>query len=257
MFSTQFQEQLELVPGLAEEFAAFYTKLNAFLLRAHNNDGTLISPAPAQVSDLGLPVGTVVEYAGATLPTGWLFCDGSAISRATYSTLFAAIGTTHGSGDGATTFNVPDHRGRFALGKAASGTGSTLGSTGGSIDHLHTGPSHTHTGPSHTHTGPSHTHTGPSHTHDTVVPIAGYGTNATPVSGSLLVSDGGALPAGTKVANTAPTVTSTAAGTGATGASGTGATGADGTGATGAAGAGSTGTANPPYLVQNFIILYI
>lgn len=57
--------------------------------------------------------GQVVYFANATPPAGWLKCNGAAVSRATYATLFAAIGTTYGAGDGATTFNVPDLRGTF------------------------------------------------------------------------------------------------------------------------------------------------
>jgi len=62
----------------------------------------------------------VVPYS--TVPTGWLECDGSAISRTTYADLFAKIGVTHGSGDGATTFNIPDYRGRFIRGWAHGST---------------------------------------------------------------------------------------------------------------------------------------
>jgi microcystin-dependent protein len=145
MFGLRFREYLAAVPGLAEELDGFYKRLNAFLLTAHNDDGTLISPAPAQISDLGLAVGTIVPYAGSSVPTGWVLCDGTAYSRAMYRTLFDVIGTTYGTGDGSTTFNVPDLRQKFPMGKAASGTGATLGSTGGTIDHVHTGPSHTHT----------------------------------------------------------------------------------------------------------------
>lgn len=61
--------------------------------------------------------GVVLPYAGATAPTGWLLCYGQAVSRTTYATLFALIGTTYGVGDGSTTFNLPDLRGRFPLGK--------------------------------------------------------------------------------------------------------------------------------------------
>lgn len=92
----------------------------------------------------GVPVGTILEDAGASTPTGFLPCNGSAVSRTTYSALFARIGTTYGTGDGSTTFNVPDRRGRFGLGKAASGTGSVLGSTGGALDHVHSLPGHYH-----------------------------------------------------------------------------------------------------------------
>lgn len=90
------------------------------------------------IASTAVPTGVVVMWTTATAPTGWLLCDGSAVSRSTYSGLFAVIGTTYGSGDGSTTFNLPDLRQRFVLGTADSGTGSTLGGTGGSIDHTHT-----------------------------------------------------------------------------------------------------------------------
>jgi microcystin-dependent protein len=62
------------------------------------------------------PAGSVIAFAGDVPPAGWLLCDGSQISRGTYARLFAAIGTAHGSGDGATTFHLPDYRGRFLRG---------------------------------------------------------------------------------------------------------------------------------------------
>lgn len=55
--------------------------------------------------------GTVLPFAGEAAPNGWLLCYGQAISRTTYSTLFGIIGTTYGTGDGSTTFNLPDLRG--------------------------------------------------------------------------------------------------------------------------------------------------
>ncbi len=144
-YNVKHQELLLQTPGLYEELSRFFKWLNGFLAQSHNDDGTLISPAPAQISDLGLPVGTMIPYAGSAAPTGWLLCDGTAYNRELYRTLFTVISTTYGVGDGATTFNVPNLSGRFPLGKATSGTGATLGSTGGAIDHTHTGPSHTHT----------------------------------------------------------------------------------------------------------------
>jgi len=84
-----------------------------------------------------LPAGAIVPFGGAAAPAGWLLCDGAAVSRTTYAALFAAVGTTFGVGDGSTTFTLPDLRGRFPLGKAAAGTGSTLGGTGGALDHAH------------------------------------------------------------------------------------------------------------------------
>ena len=64
-------------------------------------------------------------YGGATAPSGWLLCDGTAVSRTTYAALFAVISTTFGTGDGSTTFNVPDMRGVFP--KGAGTTNRTLG----------------------------------------------------------------------------------------------------------------------------------
>lgn len=72
--------------------------------------------------DAIMPVGTVIQTARTTAPTGFLACDGSAVSRTTYANLFSAIGTTYGTGDGSTTFNLPDMRGLFPRGAGAHGT---------------------------------------------------------------------------------------------------------------------------------------
>src|SRR6056300_1846284 len=76
----------------------------------------------------GIPTATIVPWSDAAVPSGFLECDGSAVSRSTYSALFAIIGETYGVGDGATTFNVPDLQDNVPVGK--SGT-KTLASTGG------------------------------------------------------------------------------------------------------------------------------
>lgn len=76
-----------------------------------------------------IPIGGLMPFAGSSAPSGWLFCDGSAVSRTTYSDLFTVIGTTYGSGDGSTTFNVPDLRGRIPMG-AGTGTGGGDSGTG-------------------------------------------------------------------------------------------------------------------------------
>jgi len=99
---------------------------------------------------VAVPIGATFEYAGSTAPAGYLLCDGSAVSRTTYANLYAVIGTTYGTGDGSTTFALPDIRGKFPLGKTASGTYTTLGGTGGETTHTLTTsemPSHTHTVP--------------------------------------------------------------------------------------------------------------
>lgn len=74
-----------------------------------------------------VPVGSMSMYAGSAAPTGWLLCDASAVSRTTYAALFAVISTTYGTGDGSSTFNVPDMRGRVPAGV---GTGTGGGSSG-------------------------------------------------------------------------------------------------------------------------------
>ena len=71
--------------------------------------------------------GIIVAYAKAAIPTGWLLCDGSAISRTTYSKLFATIGTTYGTGDGSTTFNLPNLTDRFIQGNNTVGTVKNAG----------------------------------------------------------------------------------------------------------------------------------
>lgn len=96
-----------------------------------------------------LPPGSIIAFAGSSIPAGWKDCDGSAISRTTYANLFAVIGTTWGAGNGSTTFNIPDFRGRTLLG---TGTGSgltarSIAGTGGTETHtLVTAeiPSHNH-----------------------------------------------------------------------------------------------------------------
>jgi len=69
-----------------------------------------------EIETIKMPAGAISMYGGATAPEGWLLCDGAAVSRSTYVTLFTAIGTTFGTGDGSTTFNLPDFRGVFPKG---------------------------------------------------------------------------------------------------------------------------------------------
>lgn len=100
----------------------------------------IVAGSPAQFSSTE-PLGTVKVFAfpqSAALPDGFLDADGSAISRTTYSAYFALVGTTYGAGDGSTTFNLPDSRGRGWFGNdqatgrlAGSSLGSTIGSVGG------------------------------------------------------------------------------------------------------------------------------
>ena len=91
----------------------------------------------SNLSDIeGIPTATIVPWSDSSVPTGFLECDGSAVSRSTYATLFGIIGTTYGSGDGSTTFNVPDLQDNVAVGKsgtkalATTGGANTVSSTG-------------------------------------------------------------------------------------------------------------------------------
>lgn len=116
----------------------------------------------ANVGASALPVGIIMPFAGSSAPTGYQFCNGQALDRSTFSNLFSAIGTTYGVGDGSSTFNVPDLRGRVIAGLDTMGSttsqdrltnqtggidGDTLGATGGDETHTLTAiqlPAHNH-----------------------------------------------------------------------------------------------------------------
>jgi microcystin-dependent protein len=91
------------------------------------------------------PTGGLIMWGTGTAPTGWLLCAGAAVSRTTYSALFAVIGTTFGVGDGTTTFNLPNYTNRMPY-------GTTVGTTGGSTDAVVVSHTHTVTDPGHLHT---------------------------------------------------------------------------------------------------------
>lgn len=137
------QDQSEQLRGQAAEFAkrnrlrrirfvilAALLPLSLYAATAIPNtfsEGETLSAAKLNdnfkaLATADLPTGTIVAFGGQTVPEGWLLCDGSLISRSTRATLFAAIGTAYGTGDGSTTFHLPDFRGRFLRG-LNSGTG--------------------------------------------------------------------------------------------------------------------------------------
>lgn len=153
-----------------------------------------------------VPTGTVVAFIGNEAPEGWLLCDGSAVPRAgEYNRLFSVIGTSHGGGDGASTFNLPDYRGMFLRGvdrgrgvdpdantrtaaNLGGNTGDTVGTTQGGATAIPTTAFRTDSQGTHTHTGTtasagSHTHTAStasagSHTHTGTTASAGAHTHS-------------------------------------------------------------------------------
>ncbi len=141
--------------GREIQAAAMYMLQYSAALNAGNGAWLILNPAA-----VGTPAGIVSDFAGATIPDGWLLCYGQAVSRTTYADLFSAIGTLYGAGDGSTTFNVPDYRGLVLAGLdnmggtsanrlTLQGASTTLGSVGGAQSVAITEaqmPSHQHGG---------------------------------------------------------------------------------------------------------------
>jgi microcystin-dependent protein len=125
--------------------------------------------ALASLVEQNTPAGCIKMWANNTTsagnlvpPTGWLACDGSSHLKSLYPQLFNAIGNSFGGTPEGSTFNVPDFRGRFPLGKASTGTGSGWGTgstaRAGALDHTHSTPNHTHGLANHIHSIPAHYH---------------------------------------------------------------------------------------------------
>ena len=108
---------------------------------------TADAAATATALATAVPVGVVQMWAGAKAPAGWLLCQGQAVSRTTYAALYAVCGTAYGTGDGSSTFNLPDLRARMPIGLSGSGAFNALGNAGGEENHTLTTaemPSHGH-----------------------------------------------------------------------------------------------------------------
>ena len=130
------------------------------------------------------------SFAGATIPSGWLSCTGKAVSRTTYSALFTAIGTTYGAGDGSTTFNLPDARGRTLIG---AGTQSSItysvGDIGGNKDAIVPYHNHDFTDPEYEASGTAvDDHAATSCTGGSVTDKAAFNTNS---SGTCSIGSSG------------------------------------------------------------------
>lgn len=131
------------------------------------NDSSLWVNAPQ--TSIYMPVGSVISYSGSTAPAGYLLCDGTAVSRTTYASLFSVINTTYGVGNGTTTFNLPNLKGKVPVGRDSLDTSfDVLGEVGGAKTHILSPaemPVHTHTQNTHNHTQNTHNHTQNAHTH--------------------------------------------------------------------------------------------
>lgn len=152
------QEICDLVPSPTSSVCArvknalivLPAKLCAIFSYIFDSTGAPSEQFIRDVTATALPTGMVLPYLSDIVPTGWLACNGGPVSRTTYANLFAVVGTRYGAGDGATTFNLPDFRGRALIG-AGQGSGlslRSLGDTVGEEDHvLITAElaSHTHT----------------------------------------------------------------------------------------------------------------
>jgi microcystin-dependent protein len=190
-----------------------------------------------------LPPGLVLPYGGAAAPSGWLLCDGSAVSRTTYSLLFTAIGTAYGSGDGTSTFNVPDLRGRMPVGLGTHADVSTLGNNDGVGTVGNRRPAHKHTvgNPSVSISDPHHSHSisDPGHSHSYT------GVPGTDTSGYNSSFRGDQPPTGMTTGAATTGVSVQSAATGITAAASGGTVGPQ---------TGAEPTDKPAYLVVNFVI---
>ncbi|HEY6020546.1 MAG TPA: tail fiber protein [Candidatus Paceibacterota bacterium] len=208
-----------------------------------------------------LEVGAIKIFTTDTPPTGWLICDGSAISRTTYSQLFGVIGTTFGVGDGSTTFNIPNIKGRIPIGKDAAQTEfDVMGETGGSKTKTLTTtelPAHTHAvGTLANAAEAAHTHgagtygaaSGGTHQHE-------IGVDNSPSGGSGIFTINSP---GSSAGDAGSIIGTFADGSHSHSVTGTSAAGSSHnhsiSGSTASSGTGSAFANMPPYIVLNFII---
>ena len=203
----------------------YYDSVNA-VIRVH--DGTSWSSLGGS-SSIDMPIGSIQPWLGATTPSGWLVCAGQAVSRTTYSTLFALVDELFGPGNGTTTFNVPDIQGCQVIGATSlDGAISAEYHTGGSNDahsvaaHVGTAHSHSLTYTAFTELEHDYTHTHSATASDGTITFTGHTFSSTSNPGqshshTASVASGAAasgVATGTTRASTAHTHAAPAVGTG-------------------------------------------
>jgi microcystin-dependent protein len=155
---------------------------------------TALQATTKQYVDLiGNPAGIIAPFAGTVVPSGWLACQGQAVSQVTYAALFAAIGTTwNTTGEGAGNFRLPDLRGMFVRGTGTNATGSSSGAVGPSVGayaaDTYLNHSHAVTDPGHAHTITTGTRTGDGNGADYWIAGSGVTRNANSNTTGLTVN---------------------------------------------------------------------
>lgn len=157
-----------------------------------NNINNQPDTQPSYWGTVGVQPGVVQDYAGDTAPSGYLICDGAAVSRTTYAALFSVCGIKFGAGNGTTTFNIPDHRERVSVGyKSGSTEFGTIGQTFGEKNHTLTIPEI-----------PAH-----DHTYDYVAISGNYNGSASPVATNPTTGTTGQTGGGGSHNNIQPSIT--------------------------------------------------
>ena len=148
----QLNNQDRQLPATIQELINRYDLENKdiykFLDYLVDNINNKTATGEGSVSGDTLPIGAIIEWNSDIIPENWLLCNGQAVNREEYSELFEILGVAYGKGDGSTTFNLPNYKGRVAAGKDENDIDfNTLGKTGGEKKHTLTTsemPSHSH-----------------------------------------------------------------------------------------------------------------
>ena len=222
--------------------------INVFTaINGTTNDFTVAGNLTVTGTNNVVPAGSLLMWPTGSAPTGYLLCNGAAVSRSTYAALFGVIGTTFGAGDTTTTFNLPDYRNRMPIG---AGTTAAIAGTGGSNDSTLVAHTHTFSGTSGTmNSNVTHNHsasvTDPQHSHVENVSTASSGGSGQGIAGQNNWDGSSGSNLNTSSAATGISVSISS-------------TNIDHThpfsGTTASSGGSATNTNLPPYLGINFVI---